>query len=74
MRGLESRDTTCWGVFPCGVAVPQAVDGTPTLLDTCPEGAGWVVFTVHFTSILTAYMTTFYFTLPFHKSVTLYYA
>lgn len=55
MRGLDSPDTTYWELFPCGASVPQAVDGMPTLLDTCPEGAGWVVFTVHFTSILTAY-------------------
>ena len=74
MRGLESRDPTCWGIFPCGAPVPQSVDGTPTLLDICPEGAGCVVFIAHFMSILTAYMTTFYFTLPFHKSLTLYYA
>lgn len=48
MRALESRDPTCWGIFPCGAPVPQSVDGTPTLLDICPEGAGWVVFIVHY--------------------------
>lgn len=40
---------------------PQSMDSTPILLDTHPQGMGWVVFTVHFTSILTADIPAFNF-------------
>ena len=66
MRALEPLDTTRWGVVPV-VPPPRSVGGTPTLLDTCPEGAGWVVSTVHLTSILKADMTAYKHTLPAHK-------
>lgn len=66
MRALGPHDITRWGVVPV-VPTAQSVDGTPTLLDTCPEGAGWVVSTVHLTSILKADMTAYKHTLPAHK-------
>lgn len=56
-EGLASRDTTHWGVVPCGA--PRSRDGAAALLDICLAGVGGVVFTVHFTSILTVVVTRF---------------